>query len=208
MELYKKLLDLDCSDKVEKKNNMNYLSWSYAWGEVLRNCPDATYQIQKFDNLPYVFDPKTGYMCFTTVCIEGITHEMWLPVMDFRNKAIIEGATMFEINKTLMRCLVKNLAMFGLGLYIYAGEDLPEEAKAEKEAEELKAKAEALIVARESEQKAKDDLKARKDAAKKCEDDLRSSKSFDEFMDKFIVLTVKQQEYYSKLKEEIKLKFK
>ncbi len=141
MDSVKKLLHLDCSGKIEKKQNLSYLSWSFAWAEVLKNCPTATYQIHKFDNLPYVFDPKTGYMCFTSVTIDDITHEMWLPVMDGANKAMkdmsytyktnyaektVEAASMFDINKTIMRCLVKNLAMFGLGLYIYAGEDLPE----------------------------------------------------------------------------------
>ena len=92
--------------------------------------------------MPYVYDENTGYMVFTTVTIEELTHEMWLPVMDGANKAmknkpytydtrykkgvVVEAATMFDINKTIMRCLAKNLAMFGLGLYIYAGEDLPE----------------------------------------------------------------------------------
>ncbi len=141
MDSVKKLLHLDCSGKIEKKQNLSYLSWSFAWAEVLKNCPTATYQIHKFDNLPYVFDPKTGYMCFTSVTIDGVTHEMWLPVMDGANKAMkdvsytyktkyaektVEAVSMFDINKTIMRCLVKNLAMFGLGLYIYAGEDLPE----------------------------------------------------------------------------------
>jgi hypothetical protein len=94
-----------------------------------------------FDGYPYVYDPTTGYMVFTKVTIEGQTHMMWLPVMDGANKAMkvtdytyatrygdktVEAATMFDINKTIMRCLVKNLAMFGLGIYIYAGEDLPE----------------------------------------------------------------------------------
>ncbi len=141
MDSVKKLLHLDCSGKIEKKQNLSYLSWSFAWAEVLKNCPTATYQIHKFDNLPYVIDPKTGYMCFTSVTIDDVTHEMWLPVMDGANKAMkdvsytyktkyaektVEAASMFDINKTIMRCLVKNLAMFGLGLYIYAGEDLPE----------------------------------------------------------------------------------
>ena len=149
----KKLLNLDCSDKIEKKNKLSYMSWSWAWSEILKNKPKATYEIKKFENnLPYVYDEKTGYMVFTSVTIDGLTHEMWLPVMDGANKAMkahsytykvkeyidrkptgkfidknVEAATMFDINKTIMRCLVKNLAMFGLGLHIYSGEDLPEE---------------------------------------------------------------------------------
>ena len=146
--------------KVDENTELTYLSWAYAWAEVKKRYPEAVYEIEKFDNLPYVYDPNTGYMVYTTVTIEGITHEMWLPVMDGKNKAMkaepytykvrqwdrqtrkytivdrsVAAATMFDINKTIMRCLVKNLAMFGLGLYIYAGEDLPitdEEKPAEK----------------------------------------------------------------------------
>ena len=136
-----KLYNIDASKYVEKKNDLSYLSWPYAWAEVKKIYPDAKYDVLKFNDLPYVFDEKTGYMVYTTVTIEGITHEMWLPVMDGANKAMldkpyqyktrqgfksVEAATMFDINKTIMRCLVKNLAMHGLGLYIYAGEDLPE----------------------------------------------------------------------------------
>lgn len=142
MEHFTKLNYLDVKGHIEKKNDLNYLSWAWAWAEVKKIYPDAHYTIKRFDNnLPYVYDPNTGYMVFTEVTIEGLTHEMWLPVMDGANKAMkaeaytyktkygektVEPANMFDINKTIMRCLVKNLAMFGLGLYIYAGEDLPE----------------------------------------------------------------------------------
>ena len=146
--VFEELFRLDVNERVEKKKTGNtqlsYLSWSWAWAEVKKRYEDASYIIHKFDNnLPYVYDENTGYMVFTTVTIGGITHEMWLPVMDGANKAMkstaytystkyngektVEPASMFDINKTIMRCLVKNLAMFGLGLYIYAGEDLPEE---------------------------------------------------------------------------------
>lgn len=154
---FEKLFAINCNDKTDKKNNgstqLTYLSWCYAWAEVKKIYPDANYEILKFgeNKLPYVYDEKTGYMVFTRVEIEGVEHEMWLPVMDSANKAMkdkiysykvkeysygkwtgdyidkyVEPATMFDINKTIMRCLTKNLAMFGLGLYIYAGEDLPE----------------------------------------------------------------------------------
>lgn len=147
---------INVNDKTEQKNKLTYLSWPFAWSEVKKRCPDATYNIKRFEhNLPYVFDEKVGYMVFTDVTIDGLTHEMWLPVMDGANAAMKDkpyqyqvmqwqngkkvsvtkdcaAADMFDINKTIMRCLVKNLAMFGLGLYIYAGEDLPEEEKAEE----------------------------------------------------------------------------
>ena len=161
-KIFNTLYKLDVNDNVEKKKTgstyLSYLSWAWAWAEVKKKFPQAQYSIQKFENnLPYVFDPNTGYMVFTTVTIDDMTYEMWLPVMDGANKAMkhepytykvikwengkrngftdkeVESASMFDINKTIMRCLVKNLAMFGLGLYIYAGEDLPEPQQATDE---------------------------------------------------------------------------
>jgi|LauGreDrversion4_2_1035121.scaffolds.fasta_scaffold65260_2 hypothetical protein len=143
---------IDVSDKTEtKKSNsteLTYLSWAFAWGELKKNYPCAIYEVQKFNGLPYVLDPLTGYIVYTKITIENITHEMWLPVLDVANKAMkdkpyeyktkfgtktCEAATMFDINKTIMRCLVKNIAMFGLGLYIFAGEDLPEDSDQEQD---------------------------------------------------------------------------
>lgn len=142
---------INVNDKVEKKSNLTYLSWAWAWAEVKKVYPDASYEVigDKTTSKPYFYDENLGYMVVTSVTIEGKTLDMWLPVMDGANKAMmakpytykgnawvngkklevdktVEAATMFDINKTLMRCLTKNLAMFGLGLYIYAGEDLPE----------------------------------------------------------------------------------
>lgn len=139
---FEELYNLDVRDKVEQKNGLNYLSWAYAWAEIKKIYPTAKYNIYKFgeSQLPYVYDEKTGYMVFTDVTIDDVTHEMWLPVMDNTNKTMldhqytystksgektVEAATMFDINKTIMRCLTKNLAMFGLGLSLYQGEDLP-----------------------------------------------------------------------------------
>lgn len=126
MAKFEEVLNINVNDKTEKKGTLTYLSWSWAWAEFKKVYPAATYEVKKFNGLPYVKDEKVGYMVYTTVTAEELTYEMWLPVMDSRNKAILQP-TMFEINKTIMRCLTKNLAMFGLGLYIYAGEDLPEE---------------------------------------------------------------------------------
>lgn len=126
---FQKAYQIDVNTKTEKKGNLTYLSWAWAWAEFKKIYEDATYSVKKFgeDNLPYVYDEKTGYMVFTEVTADNTTLEMWLPVMDFRNQALKSNeASMFDINKTIMRCLTKNLAMFGLGLYIYAGEDLPE----------------------------------------------------------------------------------
>lgn len=141
-DIFEKLNAINVNEHTEGKNGLTYLSWSWAWAEFKKVYPMATYEVIKFDGKPYVYDENLGYMCYTTVTVEGLTHEMWLPVMDGSNKAMkakpykykdrygkekeVAAATMFDINKTIMRCLTKNLAMFGLGLYIYAGEDLPE----------------------------------------------------------------------------------
>lgn len=140
MTKFNDLFAIDVNKKVEKKNGLSYLSWSYAWAEFMKFYPDAVYEVIKFDGKPYYSD-DSGAMVYTKVTAGGITHEMWLPVMDSSNKAMkdkpyqydtrngkktVEAFTMFDVNKTIMRCLVKNLAMFGLGLYIYAGEDIPE----------------------------------------------------------------------------------
>lgn len=141
---FEKLYAINVNDKAEDKNGLTYLSWAWAWAEFKKAHPNAEYEVKKFENgLPYAYDPNTGYMVYTSVTVDGLTHEMWLPVMDGNNKAMksapytvktkykeftVQAATMFDINKTIMRCLTKNLAMFGLGLYIYAGEDLPEDA--------------------------------------------------------------------------------
>lgn len=133
---FEKLSAINVNAHTEKKSNLTYLSWAWAWSETKKACPDATYKIGDVD-----YDEVLGFMCHTEVTIEGETLEMWLPVMDGANKSMrkipynyttrygektVEAATMFDINKTIMRCLVKNLAMFGMGIYIYAGEDLPE----------------------------------------------------------------------------------
>jgi len=145
--VFNELNKVNVNEHVEKKNTgkttLSYLSWSWAWAEVKKRYPNANYEIVKFENgKPYTYDENTGYMVYTKVTIENVTHEMWLPVMDSHNDAMlaqpyevktkynsytVPKCTMFDVNKTIMRCLTKNLAMFGLGLYIYAGEDLPED---------------------------------------------------------------------------------
>jgi hypothetical protein len=158
---FETLLQLNVNAKTEIKgtgnNALKYLSWSEAWTEFVKVYPGAIYEILKNENnLPY-FEDKTGAMVYVRVTANGLTHEMWLPVMDGTNKAMkkepytyqvkeysydpnqrkniptgsmidktVEAYTMFDINKTVMRCLTKCLAMFGLGLYIYNKEDMPE----------------------------------------------------------------------------------
>jgi DNA-directed RNA polymerase subunit RPC12/RpoP len=170
-EKFQELYSLNVNEYVEKKNDLSYLSWAYAWAEFKKIYPDATYEVKKDENgRCYFGDENIGYMVYTSVTAGGLTYEMWLPVMDGANKSMmlkeytytvknskfqyatlntedgkyydrygnvqeqyitksVDVMTMFDVNKTVMRCLVKNLAMFGLGLYIYAGEDLPKEIR-------------------------------------------------------------------------------
>ena len=134
------LSQVDISKLIEKNQGSKYLSWSHAISHVLKKFPDMTYTILKNENgLPYFID-DSGAMVYTTVTIEGITREMWLPVLDCAFKTMkkqsykyrtkkgekyCEAIDSFAVNKTVMRCLTKNLAMFGMGINLYAGEDLP-----------------------------------------------------------------------------------
>ncbi len=145
--VFTELASVDCSKHTEKRpDGLTYLSWSWAVDEINRRFPNNSYAIRQWRNpdgneVPYLYDPNLGYMVSTSVTIDGLTKDMWLPVMDSKNKAMkaepyqyatrngngtVKAATMFDINTAIMRCLVKNYAMFGLGLYIYSGEDLPE----------------------------------------------------------------------------------
>ena len=122
---FDELFKIDFTDKTEKKGSLTYLSWAWAWAEFKKVYPEATYKVNPFDGTFCSGNEKIGYMVQTWVSVGDLTYEMWLPVMDARNNTILQPK-MTEINKAIMRCLTKNLAMFGLGLYIYAGEDLPE----------------------------------------------------------------------------------
>jgi hypothetical protein len=122
---FEQLYALNVNDKAEKKNNLTYLSWAWAWAEFVKVYPEAKYEVVKNENMMPYFKDESGAFCYTRVTAGGLTHEMWLPVMDYKNQAL-KAPNAFDVNKTVMRCLTKNLAMFGLGLYIYAGEDLPE----------------------------------------------------------------------------------
>lgn len=121
------LNDINVNDKTEKKNGLTYLSWAWAWGEIKKLFPDATYTIyENPDGLFYHTDGKTCWVK-TGVTVNGIEHIEYLPVMDFRNKSIpTNSVTSFDVNKAIQRSLTKACARHGLGLYIYAGEDLPE----------------------------------------------------------------------------------
>ncbi len=121
------LNNINVSDKIEKKNGLSYLSWAWAWGELKKIYPNATYTIyENVDGWNYHTDNLTGWVK-TGVTINDIEHIEYLPIMDYRNKSIkANDITSFDVNKAIQRSLTKAVARHGLGLYIYAGEDLPE----------------------------------------------------------------------------------
>lgn len=138
---------INVNGMTEKKKQTNgttltYISWASAYQIAKQHFPDLSYEVERNPEtgLPYWYDPLTGYMVFTKVTINGVTHEMWLPVLDATNHAMksepyqvktkyktltIQKASMADINRSIMRCLTKCLGMHGLGLYLYQGEDLP-----------------------------------------------------------------------------------
>ena len=142
------LYNMNLGDKVEKKDNLSYLTWSEAWKAFKEIYPSATFRVicNSDTKLPYFVDPQIGIMVFTEVTADDLTQQCFLPVLnssmkpmrleaynytvyDKQNKRQIEktceAANAFDLNKTIMRCLVKNLALFGLGLKLYQGEDIP-----------------------------------------------------------------------------------
>jgi len=112
---------INCSKHIKPKGQYSYLSWTWAWAMVKEQYPTADYHLE-----PDTIYSDGSMEVRVSVTIEGITHTMWLPVLDFKNNSI-KNPNAFDINSARMRCLVKCLAMFGLGHYIYAGESLPQE---------------------------------------------------------------------------------
>lgn len=131
---------INVSDKTEKKNGLTYLSWAWAWGELKKLHPDATYTVyENKDGWLYHTDGRTCWVK-TGVTVNGIENIEYLPVMDFRNNSIpADKVTSYDVNKAVQRSLTKAVARHGLGLYIYAGEDLPEgeEKPQERQTEKL-----------------------------------------------------------------------
>lgn len=126
MTKFEEVYAINVNEFTEKKNNLTYLSWAYAVKEMTKAYPDWKYEIVKNENnIPVFGNPEMGYMVYTRITVGEETKEMWLPVLDYKNQPI-KNPNIFQINTSIMRCLTKNTAMFGLGLYIYAGEDLPE----------------------------------------------------------------------------------
>ena len=153
MSVFQTLSAIDVSGKTEKKSNLTYLSWAWAWGELKKSYPDASYTIyeNEIDDLlihgeqafpikrkvNYFTDGRTAWVK-VGVTVDGQEHIEMLPVMDNRNKSIaLKAMDSFAVNKTIQRALTKAIARHGLGLYIYAGEDLPETVKKDKHDEQV-----------------------------------------------------------------------
>lgn len=124
------LLKTNVNDHVEKKNGLSYLSWAWAWAEALKADPKATFKVEMFGDKCYMEINGTA-MVWVTVTMFDKPMTCQLPVMDFRNKAI-PNPDAFAVNTAIMRCMTKALSLHGLGLYIYSGEDTPEQAPVPK----------------------------------------------------------------------------
>ena len=114
---------INVNDHVEKKGRFSYLSWPYAVSQLRQSDPTATWEVRRFDGLPYLAC-DAGVFVEVAVTVQGVTLSQLHPVLDGQNRPIL-APTAFDINTSIQRCLVKAIALHGLGLYIYAGEDLP-----------------------------------------------------------------------------------
>ena len=123
-EVWTTLAAVDCADKINKKGKMSYLSWAWAWAQLMNHYPESNYS---FDSPVVDAAGSVEVWCHVTVKDgdKELTRSMWLPVMDFKNNSVI-NPTSREVSDNRMRCLTKCIAMFGMGHYIYAGEDLPD----------------------------------------------------------------------------------
>lgn len=121
---------VNVNENVEKKGKFSYLSWPWAVAQLREKDPTATWEVCRFDNLPYM-ETKCGYFVEVAVTVQGVTLSQIHPVLDNFNKPITQPNS-YQINTSIQRCLVKAIALHGLGLYIYAGEDLPDGAEEEK----------------------------------------------------------------------------
>ena len=121
------LLKINVNDHVEKKGNLSYLSWAWAWAEVLKIDPAARYTVHEWYDMPVCYLKNGTALVKVSVEIKGDIKTCLLPVMDNRNRSIVDPDS-FAVNTAIMRCLTKCIALFGLGLYIFSGDDLPEGA--------------------------------------------------------------------------------
>lgn len=138
--VFNRLNKIDCSGQVEKKNGLTYLSWAWAWTKVKENYPNSFYTIYENEQgWNYFTDGRTCWVKTGVTVVDennaALEHIEYLPVMDFKNASISKDkVTSFDVNKAIQRSLTKAVARHGLGLYIYAGEDLPQEDEEEKQA--------------------------------------------------------------------------
>lgn len=149
MSVFETLNKIDVSEHIEKKNGLSYVSWAWAWKILKDNFPDAQYKVYENEQgWNYFTDGRTGWVK-TGVIVEGLEHIEYLPIMDYQNKSIpLEKITSFDVNKAIQRSLTKAIGRHGLGLYVYAGEDLPEEPtqKADNVSKEVKEQAQLFDV--------------------------------------------------------------
>ncbi|ABY44630.1 DUF1071 domain-containing protein [Bacillus mycoides] len=132
---FAELAVIDVSKHVEKKGRFSYLSWSWAVDQLLKKYPDATWQVVRFDGLPYM-KTEVGYFVEVEVTVNNIARSQIHPVLDNYNKPIAKP-TSFQINTSIQRCLAKAIALHGLGLYIYSGEDIPQDDEPKQAAKQL-----------------------------------------------------------------------
>jgi hypothetical protein len=135
MDNYFNILNsIDVSEHIETKNGLNYLSWAWAWAELKKHFPDAVIKINHNEQgWNYFTDGRTCWV-EAGVVVNGLEYIEPLAIMDYKNKSIaFEDVTSFDVMKSIQRAMTKSIARHGLGLYIYAGEDLPEDCAGTKE---------------------------------------------------------------------------
>lgn len=147
LNYFEELAAVNVNDKAEDKNGLTYLSWAFAWGELKKRHPTANYKVyENAEGWIYHTDGRTAWVK-VSVTVNDIEHIEYLPVMNYSNKSIKVGdaLTSFEVNKAIQRALTKAIARHGLGLYIYAGEDLPEAPEGSQNANQGTSQPEAKV---------------------------------------------------------------
>jgi hypothetical protein len=170
MKTYEELRKINVNEHIEKKNNLSYLSWAWAVDILFQNDPEASWTYRECDGKPYmtIGEPPT-FLVFCTVKAFGRERTAQLPIMDYKNKALAVF-TAFDLNTTMQRCLAKAISLHGIGLYIYAGEDLPEGANPEPPTDKKETPGKIVDQALAMEGMAPEVSKAIRDEAKKIEE--------------------------------------
>jgi hypothetical protein len=130
LNYFEQLNNINVQDKIEKKGNLSYLSWAFAWEQLKIKYPKAQYKVyEREDGIIYWTDGRTAWVK-VSVTVDDIEHIEYLPIMDYKNKSIpVDQVSSFNVNTSIQRALTKAIARHGLGLYIYAGEDIPSAEK-------------------------------------------------------------------------------